>query len=186
MNRFHGLARRMRAAHQFWQAGVADLTLEQANHHERAGVLPISFTLLHYIKGEDSRASERLSDQEPLWMTGGWAEKIGVSLPDVSRGTPMEESETLRFADLDAWRAYQTAVFEQTEALLTASEDGSWDEVIFERVPEGLRGGFLDALVESGRVTLGDYLETVLYQHCVRHLGELEHARALVGLGGLS
>ena len=186
MNRFHDLARRLRAAHQFWQAGVADLTRAQANHHERTGVLPISFTLLHYVKGEDARVAERLAEQQALWVTGGWAERIGVSLPDVSRGTPMAESETLRFADLDAWRAYQSAVFERTEGLLRAEDGSRWEEVVFDRVPEGFRGGFLDALVQGGPVTLGDYLETVLYQHCVRHLGELEHARALVGLGGLS
>jgi hypothetical protein len=34
-------------------------------------------------------------------------------------------------------------------------------------------------------VTLGNYLEVVVYHHSLRHLGELEHARALVGLGGV-
>jgi hypothetical protein len=186
MNRFHELARKMHAVHHFWQAGVADLTLEQVNHHERAGVLPISFTLLHYVKGEDNHASERLSDKEPLWVTDGWAKRIGASLPDASRGTPMEASESLRFADLDAWRAYQAAVFEQTEHLLMATEDGRWDEVIFDRVPAGFHGGFLQLLVGDDPVSLGDYLEAVLFQHGVRHLGELEHARGIVGLGGLS
>ena len=52
MNRFHVLARRMRPVHQSWQEAAADLTLEQANHHERAGVLPITFSLMHLVHDE--------------------------------------------------------------------------------------------------------------------------------------
>jgi hypothetical protein len=29
-------------------------------------------------------------------------------------------------------------------------------------------------------------MDAYLYQHGIRHLGELEHARSLVGLGGVS
>jgi hypothetical protein len=40
-------------------------------------------------------------------------------------------------------------------------------------------------LAGEGPVRLGDMMDVVLYQHGMRHLGEVEHARSLVGLGGL-
>ena len=97
----------------------------------------------------------------------------------------MEVSESLRFADVDAWRDYQSGVFEQTISLLESADSSRWDEIQLDSVPESMRGGFLHALVSSGPVLLGDYLEVVVYHHALRHLGELEHARALVGLSGV-
>ena len=185
MNRFQELARRMRPVHQTWQAAVADLTLAQVNHHERAGILPIAFSLMHLVNTEDFRTCERLTGQSPLWQSGNWADRVGNTVPAVFRGTPMEVAESLRFADLDAWREYQSAVFAQTISLLEGADPARWDEVCLDSVPETMHGGFLHALVGSSGVTLGDYLEVVVYHHALRHLGELEHARALVGLRGV-
>jgi hypothetical protein len=185
MNRFLNLADRMRAAHGSWQMAVEDLTLDHVNHHERHGVLPISFSLMHLVNSEDYRMSERLSGNAPVWDTGGWAERVGVTVPAVFRGTPVEVAETLRFANLDAWRSYQTTVFAQTQSLLRSTEDARWDEVYLDQVPNLMSRGFLALLCGSGPVTLGNYLEVVVYHHSLRHLGELEHARALVGLGGV-
>lgn len=184
-NRFRGLANRMRAAHGSWQLAVADLTLEHVNHHERAGVLPISFTLMHLVTTEDVRICERLTGQESHWASGNWASRVGVNVESVFRGTPMAIAESLRFQDMDAWREYQSGVFAQTIDLLSNTDDERWDEVIWEAVPSSMSRGFLSLLVGDGHVTLGTYLEVVAYHHSLRHLGELEHARALVGLGGI-
>jgi hypothetical protein len=185
MNRFQELARRMRPVHQAWHDAAADLTLAQVNHHERAGVLPISFSLMHLVNTEDFRACERLTGQAPLWQSGGWAERVGVTVPAVFRGTPMEVAESLRFSDIGAWREYQTGVFAQTISLLESADAARWDEVYLDAVPESMLGGFLHSLVGASPVRLGDYLEVVIYHHALRHLGELEHARALVGLRGV-
>jgi hypothetical protein len=179
------LHRRMRPVHEAWQAAVADLTLEQVNHHERAGVLPIAFSLMHLVTTEDRAVSERFFAEPMLWEAGSWAERVGVTVPSVRRGTPIEVAEQLRFADLDAWRTYQTAVFGRTSAALLAAEPVRWTEVTMEAVPPSMQGGFLHLLVGEGPVTLGDYAEVVLYHHAIRHLGELEHARSLVGLTGV-
>jgi hypothetical protein len=48
-----------------------------------------------------------------------------------------------------------------------------------------MRGGFIAMVSGNGPVFLGDLMELVIYQHAIRHLGEIEHARALVGLRGL-
>ena len=185
MNRFENLADRMVAAHGSWQFAVEDLTVDQVNHHERAGVLPISFSLMHLVNTEDFRVCERLTDHQPVWIAGGWADKVGNTVPEVFRGTPMEVAETLRFRDIDAWRSYQTEVFAQTQTTLRSTADERWDEVFMESVPNTMSRGFLALLCGTGPVTLGAYLEVVVYHHSIRHLGELEHARSLVGLSGV-
>ena len=185
MNRFHALARRMRPVHASWQEAVADLTLEHVNHHERTGVLPIAFSLMHLVNTEDFRSCEYLGNRPSLWERESWADKVGNTVPAVFRGTPMDVAETLRFGDVDAWRSYQTATFAQTIDLLMAMDDARWDDIVMPAIPESQRGGFMHLLVGDGPVTLGDRLEVVLYHHGIRHLGELEHARALVGLHGV-
>jgi len=185
-NRFHDLLRRMRPVHATWQDAAADLTLEQANHLERAGVLPVAFSLMHLVTTEDRFVSTTLLAKQPmLWDEGGWPDKVGNTVPEVRRGTPIAVAEQLRFADIDAWRAYQTAAFARTEAALEQMEASRWDDVALPAVPPAMRGGFLHRLVGDEPVHLGDYAEVVLYHHALRHLGELEHARALVGLTGV-
>lgn len=171
--------------HNLWRRAVADVRVEQVNHHERAGVVPIAFSLMHYVNNEDRYVTERLVGGAQLWDEGGWAAQVGGNVPQVRRGGALAVAEGIRFGDLAAWRAYQEAVFARTEAALAGLPDERFEEIVFPGVPEAMRGGFLSMLVGDGPVRLGDMMDVVLYQHGMRHLGEVEHARSLVGLGGL-
>lgn len=177
--------RRVAAMHSLWQTALQDMTLDQVNHHERAGVLPITFSLFHYVQGEDRSVSERLLGAEPLWTSGGWAEATGIAAESLRRGTPIADAEQVRLSDLDAWSGYQTQVFTRTEAALAAQPAARFHEVAYPVVPESMKGGFIELLAGDGPVHLGDLMDVFLYQHGMRHIGEIEHARALVGLGGL-
>src|SRR5688572_8852361 len=42
------LRNRIRAMNTLWERAISDLTLDQVNHHERSGVLPIAFSFSHY------------------------------------------------------------------------------------------------------------------------------------------
>src|SRR4051794_27362443 len=99
---WHALARRVGVMHQLWQQALADMTVEQVNHHERSGVLPISFSLFHYVYGEDRNVGERLLGQPPVWSTA-WAERTGIASEPIRRGAPLALAEQVRIADLDAW-----------------------------------------------------------------------------------
>ncbi|MCH8994289.1 MAG: hypothetical protein IH959_04895 [Chloroflexi bacterium] len=50
------LRNRIRALNTIWERAVSDMTLEQVNHHERPGVLPLAFSMSHYIRSVDQRA----------------------------------------------------------------------------------------------------------------------------------
>lgn len=183
------LQRRLGGMHQLWQMAVSDMTLGQINHRERPGVLPIAFSLFHYVSGEDRTASGLLLNEAPLWERQQWAERTGMRPPDApSRGIAMAVAERISLGNLDAWRDYQSAVFRRTEAALADLPAGRLDEELFGgEVPEFLEGAFITMVVPApGPIRLVDALECFVYQHGLRHMGELEHARALVGLGGMT
>jgi len=176
---------RLRALHGLWDRGVADLTLDQVNHVERAGVLPIAFTLVHYVRGADAHALDLLDLEGLLWDEH--SAHFGFTGVIPSRGTPMADAERVRIGDLGAWRTYQRAVFDRIEqGLENMTEQRLALPMFGGGRPESLKGGFLAAYVPEGTITRRHAIEAWLYQHGCRHLGELEHARALVGLGGLS
>lgn len=179
---------RITAVNDMLDLAVADLTLDQVNRVERKGVLPIAFSLAHVVGSQDRSASRFLANGAPsLWESGDWAQrvKLGGGLP--FRGTPMEEAEGIRFGDLDAWREYQSGVFAKTESALENAPLALFDRDAFggER-PDLGQNSFLGLLVPSGPISVADVCEAYLFQHAARHLGEIEHARALVGLGGIS
>jgi hypothetical protein len=164
---------------------VSDVTLNQVNHHEREGVLPIAFSLMHFVNNEDRYVTERLVGGSQLWEDEDWAERVGGNVPQVRRGAALAVAEAVQFGDLAAWREYQDSVFARTEAALAALPEERFEEVVFAQVPDAMRGGFISLLAGDGPVRLGDMMDVVLYQHGMRHLGEVEHARSLVGLRGL-
>src|ERR671936_148816 len=152
---------RITAVNDLLEMAAADLTLEQMNHVERKGVLPIAFSLIHVVGGQDRNISKFVTRTPSLWQSGDWKKKVGLAGEPPMRGTPMADAEKIRFGNADAWRQYQSAVFAQTESLLAM-------------------------LVPSGTIRVREVIEAYIFQHAARHLGEIEHARALVGLGGMS
>jgi len=179
------LLARVRGLHALWQRGVADLTVEQVNHVEREGVLPIAFSLVHYVRGQDAHAIEVLYAPGLLWDEHAPRFRHEGIIP--SRGSAMSDAERVRIHDMDAWRRYQAAVFARTEDALARMTSERYKHLMFDgKRPESLAGGFLAAYVPEGPIDRRQAIEAWIYQHGCRHLGELEHARALVGLGGLS
>jgi hypothetical protein len=177
----------MAAINGMLDESVADLTLAQVNHRERTGVLSIAFSLAHVVGGQDRNVAQLLDRGPTLWESGGWAKRVGLVGDLPKRGTPMADAEKIQLGDLDAWRAYQRAAFARTATALANTPLARFDEDAFGGTrPPSAPGSFLFALVPSGTIRVRDCCEAYLFQHASRHLGEIEHARALIGLGGLS
>jgi hypothetical protein len=179
---------RITAVNDMLDLAVADVTLEQVNHVERKGVLPIAFSLIHVVGGQDRSVSQFITKTPLLWESGDWKKKVGLARDVPGRGTPMADAEKIRFGSLDAWREYQRAVFAKTENALENAPLEVFDRDAFDgkRPDPGEKPSFLFILVPSGTIRVREVVEAYLFQHAARHLGEIEHARALVGLGGLS
>jgi DinB superfamily len=180
------LRNRIRAMSTLWQRAVEDMTLDQVNHHERAGVLPIAFSLNHYMRGQDSSISRVFLREEPLWAQGDWARRVGVTVDRYEPTESLETMERLRFGDFEAWKAYQAEVIARTNRVLDAIRDDELEDVVIPSLPADSKA-FCALVVGPGNpVRKLEVLECFVFQHGIRHLGELEHARALVGLTGLS
>ncbi|MBI2724056.1 MAG: hypothetical protein HYX50_03240 [Chloroflexi bacterium] len=181
------LRNRIRALNELWQRAVSDMTLEQVNHQERARVLPIAFSLSHYMRAQDQAVSMPFLRERTLWDAGGWAEKIGVTVDRLGREESVDQMESIRFADFDAWRAYQTEVIARTTGVMDAVNADTLAEVLMAQLPPNMQNIFCAMVIGPGApLRKLDVLECFVYQHGLRHMGEIEHGRALVGLGGMT
>jgi len=182
------LRNRIRALNTLWERAISDMTLEQVNHHERAGVLPIAFSFSHYIRNQDQSISGAFMGEPPLWEREGWAEKIGVTVDKFGRVETVKEMEQLGFANLDAWKQYQASVLARTAAAMERIDEEVLSQVVIPALPEAMANIYC-AIVVGGvgkPVRKLEVLECFIYQHGLRHMGEVEHGRALVGLGGMT
>lgn len=181
------LRNRIRAMNTLWQRAVSDLTLEQMNHHERAGVLPMAFSFSHYIRAQDQAVSGPFLREMPLWVAAGWAAKVGVSVDAMGREETVAEMEHLSFGDIEAWKAYQTEVLARTDRVLSAINAAILGEVMMPKLPPNMQNIFCAIVIgPDAPLRKLEVLECFVYQHGLRHMGEIEHGRALVGLSGMT
>jgi len=181
------LGNRIRAMNSLWERAISDLTLDQVNHHEREGVLPIAFSFGHFIQAQDQSISMFFLKQPPIWPSGGWAAKTGVAIDALGREETVEEMQGQRFSDLDAWKAYQSEVFARTDDMLSTMTVDLLAEVVIPQLPPNMQNIFCGIVVGPGNpIRKLEVLECFVYQHGLRHMGEVEHGRALVGLGGMT
>ena len=181
------LRNRIRAMNQLWERAVSDMTLEQVNHHEREGVLPIAFSFSHFIQAQDRSVSVIFDKHPPLWVTGGWAAKTGIAIDSLGREETVEAMQHQRFTDLDAWKQYQAQVIQQTNETLETLTAPLLEEVVMPQLPPNMQNIFCGIVVGPGNpIRKLEVLECFVYQHGLRHMGEIEHGRALVGLTGMT
>jgi len=181
------LRNRVRAMNILWERAISDLTLEQVNHHEREGVLPMAFSFSHYIRNQDQVISAPFLREAPIWFTGDWAKKVGVTVDKFGREETVAEMEHLRFGDLDAWKAYQAEVIARTSGVLDSLTAEMLGEVLMPQLPPNAQNIFCAIVIgPNAPVRKLEVLECFVYQHGLRHMGEVEHGRALVGLEGMT
>jgi hypothetical protein len=180
------LRNRIGAINTLYERCVSDMTLEQVNHHERAGVLPIAFSLSHYIRAQDQSISGPFLGEPTLWESGDWAGKIGVTVDKFGREESVDEMEQIRFKDFEAWRSYQAAVLARTDETVEDLTEDVLSEVLMPKLPQNMQNIYCALVIKGGPLRKLDVLECFVYQHGLRHMGEIEHGRALVGLEGMT
>jgi hypothetical protein len=183
----NSLRNRIRAMNVLWERAASDLTLEQVNHHEREGVLPMAFSFSHYIKAQDQSISRIFLREEQLWISAGWSARVGVTIDALGREETVEEMQHLRFGDFEAWKAYQAEVIARTSTALETIDAELLAEVLMPQLPPNMQNIFCAMVIGPGApLRKLDVLECFVYQHGLRHMGEIEHGRALVGLKGMT
>ena len=178
----------IRAMNRLYEMAVSDLTLDHMNHHERPGVLPMAFSFSHFIKIQDTAMSMQFAGIPPIWGPGKWAEKVEVTVDAVGREETVAEMEQIRFGNLEAWKEYQAQVIKRSAEALADVTQEKLEEVLIPALPEQMKNIFC-AIVIGGvgqPVRKLEVAECFVYQHGLRHMGEIEHGRALVGLEGMT
>jgi DinB superfamily len=179
------LRRRLRAMHTLYADAVATMDLGHVNHVERAGVLPIAFSLFHYTNMQDVSFAA-ISGQPVLW-DAAWQDRVRMAVDDHGKERTVDEMIHQQIGDYDAFGDYQRAVFARTEAWLDELDPAELTRVLVPRpLPPAVADTFSARVAGEAGITVLDALECWIYQHGLRHMGEIELARGLVGLGGMT
>jgi len=179
------LRRRMRAMHALWEDALDSMGPDHVNHVERDRVLPIAFSVFHFVQIEDGSAS--LLGAGPMVYDEGWAAEMGLAIADNGKHRSVEEMVHQRIGDYKAFRRYAAAVFAKTEAWLAGLDPETLtDVVVAPPYPPQIASTYSARVGGDAGITRLDAAECWIYQHGLRHMGEIEHARALVGLGGMT
>ena len=179
------LQRRMRAMHSLYYQAVDTMDLDHVNHFERDGVLPIAFSLFHYTNMEDA-SFMMISGQPPIW-DATWQAKVQMAVDDHGKHRTVDEMIHQRIGDYDAFKAYQRAVFDRTEDWLDQVDPSLLTKLLVPRpFPDQIASTYSARVAGPEGITILDATECWLYQHGLRHMGEIELARGLVGLGGMT
>ena len=171
--------------HSLWEDAVATMDLDQVNHVEREPVLPIAFSLFHFVQIEDGSAT--MLGAGPMVYDDMWAERMGLSIADHGKHKTVDEMVGQRIGDYAAFKDYMRLVFDKTESWLGTLSPESLTEVVVPRpFPPKIESTFSARVAGEAGITRLDAAECWIYQHGLRHMGEIEHARALVGLQGMT
>ena len=148
-------------------------------------MLPIAFSLFHFVQIEDGSAT--MLGAGSMVYDDAWAARMGLAIADHGKHKTVEEMVHQRIGDYDAFKEYMTAVFAKTEGWLAALDPATLTDVIVQRpFPPQIASTFSARVAGEPGITRLDATECWIYQHGLRHMGEIEHARALVGLQGMT
>jgi hypothetical protein len=179
------LQRRMRTMHSLYYQAVDSMEAEHVNHFEREGVLPIAFSLFHYTNMEDV-CFMAITGTAPVWNEE-WQSQVQMAINDHGKHRTVAEMIHQRVGDFSEFKRYQRTVFDRTEAYLETIDPGDFTRVLVKRpFPPMVASTYSARCAGADGITVLDGFECWLYQHGLRHMGEIELARGLVGLGGMT
>ncbi len=179
------LRRRMRAMHSLYADALASMDTGHVNHFEREGVLPIAFSLFHVTNMIDF--AYLVMTGEPQIWDDSWQARVRPSIPDHGKHRSVKEMVGQRIGDYEAFKEYQQAVWARTEAWLAGLDPAELARIVVARpFPPQIASTYSARVAGPEGITLLDAIECWIYQHGLRHMGEIELARGLVGLGGMT
>jgi len=179
------LRRRMRTLHWLYEEATATMSIEQVNHREREGILPIAFSLFHYINMQDT-AYMMLTGEAPIYNEE-WTQRIQPTIADHGKERTVQEMQFQQIGNYGAFIEYMNAVFERTEKWLTQLLPAELERVVIRRpFPPQIASTFSARVAGELGITVLDGIECWIYQHGLRHIGEIELSRSFVGLSGMT
>ena len=173
MNEVEVLRSGLTGMHGMLDKAVLEMTLEQWNYCPEQGVVSAFFSFWHYVRTEDNITQFVIQGKSTSWLDGGFDEEFGLHRTAQGTGMTPEQAQTVKMTDSARWLEYQQSVWGRTDQYLENLDVDSLHttEVTIKPVPP---------------MSLWQGLFGMCLTHGYRHVGEIEHARGLVGLGGLA
>ena len=179
------LQRRMHAMFSLYYDAVSTMDVDHVNHFEREGVLPIAFSLFHIVNMIDA-SFMMMTGTVPIW-DAEWEIRVNPAIANHGKERTVEEMVGQRIGDYDAFQEYMRTVFDRVEEWLAALDPAELTRVVIPRpLPEQVANTYSARVAGPEGIVLLDAAECWIYQHGLRHMGEIELARGLVGLGGMT
>jgi hypothetical protein len=164
---------------------LADLTDEQIKTRLRPGTNSIAWLLWHTTRIEDMTINCLVLGQPQILISGNWAPRLGVSLPDVGAG--MDDAEVVSFSRqvcVQALKDYRAEVGRSTRAGVPRLQAAQLKEII----PAAAIQKFVDEGSISQKATWlaefyigrakGFFLTRTATSHNFIHLNEAGRIRA--------
>ena len=124
--------------------------------------------------------------QLPIWNED-WQARVQMAIDDAGKERPVSDMIHQRIGDYDAFKEYQRTVFDRTEAHIAAMDPADFQRVLVAPpYPPQIASTYSAMCAGPAGITVLDGYECWLYQHGLRHMGEIELARGLVGLEGMT
>jgi len=112
---------------------------------------------------------------------------VQPTINDHGKHRTVDEMVHQRIGDYEAYIDYQRAVFARTHAHLAAIDASELDRVVIPHpFPPQIASTYSARVAGPQGITVLDGFECWIYQHGLRHMGEIELARGLVGLNGMT
>jgi hypothetical protein len=179
------LQRRMKAQHSLYRDAVATMDVDHVNHVHRPGDLPIAFSLFHIINMMDA-SFMLLTGAMPIWNEQ-WQSEVQMAIPDHGKHRTHAEMSEQRVGNYPALIRYMEEVFTRTETWLETIAPTELERVVIPPpFPPQVASTFSARVAGPAGITVLDGLECWIYQHGLRHMGEIEWARGMLGLGGMT
>lgn len=163
----------MDSMHRLLDKTIEDMTLEQLNFRPQEGGVSPFFSLWHYVRTEDNVINWVIHRAPTVWLEGGYNEALGLDRTSQGTGMTEEQANAVVLRDLAVWREYQPRVWEGTAEYLRSMNPEEFEtrRVTIKPLPE---------------MSLWNGLFGICLSHGYRHIGEIEYARGVIGLGGLT
>lgn len=161
------LQQQMQVLHQIMEAAIGDCPdAIVAARLPDSTVNSIGAIYAHTIFGEDALLNGLIRGQQPLYFSGGWADKIGLEMPQGGL-----EPDWAPSMDLGLFREYAYAVYQSTDDFLAGATGEDFAKVV--------DAGFAPPMpVQS-------FVANILAWHVATHQGEISALKGVHGLNGL-
>lgn len=156
-------------AHDWYWGTVADVGAEQANIVPPGAGHPIGALMAHILHSEDFMFNTVIQGKPPLWEREGWGAKLGGDM------LVYQEASIVRAYTCDPhrWVEYATAVFANTDAVLSSLMDRDLDREL-----DLVRFSF------PHNMTVGAFLTRMLLGNTYAHTGEISALKGFMSLKG--